>query len=144
MAAKYGVHFVDEGYRTLATKCLECLKQLIRRAEGEPKKKGKPTVFCWRGFRSLRRSVRARTIPGMSSHDGGGVISGTWSRWGECCPRSVERNFGSLAVQTQGLPSVQKMVIGGNNLRSLFMCVEEQVFWNCPLTLMSRKNLYAK
>ncbi len=47
ITAKDGVHFVDEGYRTLAMRCLECLKQLTSWAEGEPGKKGKPTVFFW-------------------------------------------------------------------------------------------------
>ncbi len=45
VTAKYGVHFVDEGYRTLATKCLECLKQSIRRAEGEPEKRANLPFF---------------------------------------------------------------------------------------------------
>jgi hypothetical protein len=92
VTAKYGVHFVDEGYRTLATKCLECLKQLIRRAEGEPEKKGKPTVFFWRGFRSLQGSVRARTIPGMSSHDGGGSSQGL-GRGGASAARGRSRGI---------------------------------------------------
>ncbi len=29
--AKDGVHFIDEGYRNLATRCLECLNQLTSR-----------------------------------------------------------------------------------------------------------------
>ncbi len=73
ITAKDGVHFVDEGYRNLATRCLDCLNNLTGRVEVKPLKDGKPTVFFWRGFKSRRGLVTARSVHGTSFHPTGGT-----------------------------------------------------------------------
>jgi hypothetical protein len=73
ITAKDGVHFVDEGYRTLAKRCLDCLNNLTGRVDAKPVKNGKPTVFFWRGFKSRRGSVTVKPAYGVSLHPFGGT-----------------------------------------------------------------------
>jgi hypothetical protein len=72
VTAKDGVHYVDIGYKNLAGRCVECLLKMLKTSEEEvgtePEKKGIPTCFFWRGFRSTRGSTRPKRfhewIPG--------------------------------------------------------------------------------
>ncbi len=66
VTAKDGVHFVDIGYKNLAGRCVECLSKMLKKSEKEavtkPEKKGIPTCFFWRGFRSTRGSSRQKRL----------------------------------------------------------------------------------
>jgi hypothetical protein len=115
ITAKDGVHFVDEGYRTLATRCLECLNQLKSRAEVEPAKKANLPFFLARLQKSARFGQGKDYPWNVVPFSGGGLLG---------ISVEVGRQVGSLAVQTQCLSSLWKMVIGSKGgageLRSLF------------------------
>jgi hypothetical protein len=78
VTAKDGVHYVDNGYKNLAGRCIECLLKMLKKSEqdvsSKPEKKGIPTCFFWRGFRSLRGSSRQKRsyewIPGSQRSRG--------------------------------------------------------------------------
>ncbi len=86
VTAKDGVHFVNVGYKNLAGRCVDCLSKMFGKeheASGaEPEKRGTPTSFFWRGFRSLCGSSRPKKFqawtPGVrgSSSSARGIARG--------------------------------------------------------------------
>jgi hypothetical protein len=70
VTAKDGVHFVNAGYKNLAGRCVDCLSKMFGKeheASGaEPGKRGMPTSFFWRGFRSLCGSSRPKKSQGWT------------------------------------------------------------------------------
>jgi hypothetical protein len=68
VTAKDGVHFVNAGYKNLAGRCVECLSKMfgkeLENTGTDHRRKGAPTSFFWRGFRSLCGSSRPKKFQG--------------------------------------------------------------------------------
>jgi hypothetical protein len=72
-----GIHFVADGYKTMAARVTECLKTLILK----PSTQKKQSTYFWRGFRSRRGSATPRnTVSPAEWSDGNSIRGGSRGR----------------------------------------------------------------
>jgi hypothetical protein len=72
-----GIHFIADGYKTMASRVTECLKTLILK----PSTQKKQSTYFWRGFRSRRGSATPRNnVSSADWSDGNSMRGGSRGR----------------------------------------------------------------